>query len=108
MRRAAGGGRRPRFEFLVEELERRRVRVSLVQGSDAAREVELVARQQSSTLEEKIIDYLRQTAEWDPNERIAQRAQAVANVRADRLLPFEVRARRQYRESPKRPPRPKR
>lgn len=106
IRRAAIGRRRPQFSFVVEEQVGRRTRVGLAPDRD--RQAAAPTLSATSSLEEKIIDYLRQTAEWDPDGRIAERAQAGATVRGERLLPFELRARRQYRESAKRPPRPKR
>jgi len=62
----------------------------------------------TTSLDDQIIEYLRQTADWDPNGAIASRAQEAKETRADRLLPFETRARRQYRDSPRKPPRKKR
>ena len=62
----------------------------------------------ASSLEDKIINYLRQTADWDPDGAEAQRAESAEAPRADRLLPFEMRARRQYRDSAEKPRRTKR
>jgi hypothetical protein len=90
VRKSVLSGKRERFDFVVDESEGR-LRLSLAPGS-------------SPSLDEKIIDYLRQTAEWDPS------GTAGAETRRnepDRLQPFEVRARRQYRDSPERPPRKK-
>jgi len=67
-----------------------------------------VADSPTTNLDDQIIEYLRQTADWDPNGAIASRAHEAKETRADRLLPFETRARRQYRESPRKPPRKKR
>jgi hypothetical protein len=105
VRRALAGGKRARFGFMLEESDGR-PRLSLAPDQP---DVETpVTQTQTSTLDEKIIDYLRQTADWDPKGAIAEQAYQTGPPRADRLLPFEMRARRQYRESAKRPPRKKR
>lgn len=98
VRRASSGGRRPQFPFDVTASNANRIELSL-----AANESE-----HASSLDEKIIDYLRQSAERDPRASQAQPARGDERPRADRLLPFELRARRQYRDSPERPKRPKR
>lgn len=114
VRRAALGGRRPQFEFMLEEENGRRVRLALGSVDDEgdrppSREDSGRARaRESSAFEEKIIDYLRQTAEWDPRVATSENPRGDEPVRANRLLPFEFRARRQYRDSPERPRRPKR
>ena len=101
VRRAALGGRRPTLPFVLEEEQGRRVRLGL---ADQASRVDT----SSSSLEQKIIDYLRQTAEWDPRAATGEMVRGDERPRADRLLPFEFRARRQYRDTPERPRRPKR
>ncbi|HYK52359.1 MAG TPA: hypothetical protein VEV38_02405 [Candidatus Eremiobacteraceae bacterium] len=109
VRRASSGGRRPQFPFDVDSASARRVRLSLAPSTsevdDKPRQVDAPA---SSSLEQKIIDYLRQTAEWDPRASQAPTVRGDERPRADRLLPFELRARRQYRDSPERPRRRKR
>lgn len=110
VRRAAGGGRHPQFPFNVVEEEGRRVRVRLASESrpaDQPRPSQPTSGKLSSSLEQKIIDFWRQTAEWDRNAGSVE-VEEPALQRADRLLPFAVRTRRQYRESPKRGRRPKR
>lgn len=112
IRRALTANRRPEFPFVVSEGEGRpmlhlapkedREEVVLERSSSSG------AESASTPLDQKIIDYLRQTADWDPNGAIASRAQEAKQTRADRLLPFEARARRQYRDTPKKPPRKKR
>lgn len=123
IRRALTANRRPEFPFVVSEGEGRpmlhlapkedREDVALERSSsqtDVAleRSSSSGAESASTPLDQKIIDYLRQTADWDPNGAIASRAQEAKQTRADRLLPFEARARRQYRDTPKKPPRKKR
>jgi hypothetical protein len=107
VRRACTGGRRPAYSFVVEEAEGRHTRVALADpaalGAQARTPAPNAAAQ--SSLEQKIIDYLRQTSEWDPRVRESPRIDERA--RADRLLPFEYRARRQYRDEPQRPRRPR-
>jgi hypothetical protein len=112
VRRATTGGRRPQFPFVVEEDSGRHVRLALAEPPrrDVEDEVALPASpaRASSSLEQKIIDYLRQSAERDPRAAAAEMARAEERGRPDRLLPFEYRARSQYRDSPERPRRPKR
>lgn len=118
IRRALTAKRRPEFAFDVIDGDGRPVlrlvpsadvelerpsEVALERSSSPAADVSA-----SSPLDQKIIEYLRQTADWDPNGAIASRAQETKQSRADRLLPFEARARRQYRDTPKKPPRKKR
>jgi hypothetical protein len=114
IRRALAAKRRPEFMFDVTDGEGRpmlrlskspndETPVALEQSSNPVTDVSA-----SSPLDQKIIEYLRQTADWDPNGAIASRAQETKQTRADRLLPFEARARRQYRDTPKKPPRKKR
>ncbi|HXW76667.1 MAG TPA: hypothetical protein VEJ20_04580 [Candidatus Eremiobacteraceae bacterium] len=105
IRRTSTGGRHPQFSFVVEEERGRRVRVGLADQADLAQVDDSARARASSSLEQKIIDYLRQTAEWDT--RVSESARGDEPVRADRLLPFEYRARRQYRETPQRPRRPR-
>jgi hypothetical protein len=118
IRRALAARRRPVFPFVVlDEDGRPTLRLApteapLEPAADLALErssrdpsAEVSA---STPLDQKIIEYLRQTADWDPNGAIASRAQESKQTRADRLLPFEARARRQYRDTPKKPPRKKR
>jgi hypothetical protein len=122
VRRALAGGKRPRFGFMLEETDGR-PRLSLAPdqaddpstddpGSNDPRSNDPRSNGPlgplTSSLDEKIIDYLRQTADWDPKGAIAEQAYQTGPPRADRLLPFEMRARRQYRESAKRPPHKKR
>jgi len=109
VRRAASGGRRPQFAFTVEEEQGRRLRLALADEPESDDGRESPRPRPSTTLEQKIIDYLRQTAEWDPRASTTEAPRGSGErPRSDRLLPFEVRARRQYRESPERPRRPKR
>ena len=109
VRRAAAEGRRPQFAFVVGEGQGRHVRLALANdpARDDDREPPPRART-SSSLEQKIIDYLRQTAEWDPRASTSEAPRGDERPRSDRLLPFEFRARKQYRETPERPRRPKR
>lgn len=109
IRRAQSAGRHPQFPFVVTEDTGRRVRLALPaqEKESAAPSSGGALSRFSSSLEQKIIDFWRQTSEWDRN---AGRVDAVEpqQSRPDRLLPFEARARSQYRESPKRARRPKR
>jgi hypothetical protein len=137
IRRVLAAKRRPVFPFVVME-EDGRLLLRLAPNDDARRETDVPLEQSlnpnvalegssspnvalerssrqpgadvsaSTPLDQKIIEYLRQTADWDPNGAIASRAQESKQTRADRLLPFEARARRQYRDTPKKPPRKKR
>jgi len=109
VRRAASGGRRPQFAFSVEDQQGRHLRLALADQPTGDDDREAARVRSSTTLEQKIIDYLRQTAEWDPRASTTEAPRGAGErPRSDRLLPFEVRARRQYRESPERPRRPKR
>jgi hypothetical protein len=118
IRRALAAKRRPEFAFEVAEADGR-LMLRLAPKEEPSHEQDAdVALERSSSpvadvsaatpLDQKIIEYLRQTADWDPNGAIASRAQETKQTRADRLLPFEARARRQYRDTPKKPPRKKR
>ena len=107
VRRALSGMRRPKFPFIVSEADGW-LRLQLATPDDAAARSPNASVSASTALDQKIIEYLRQTEDWDPNGAIAGRAQETKQTRADRLLPFEMRARRQYRDSPKKPPRKKR
>jgi len=108
VRRASSGGRRPQFPFDVDSASARRVRLSLAPAPEIDDEPPRAEAPAASSLEQKIIDYLRQTAEWDPRASHAPTVRGDERPRADRLLPFELRARRQYRDSPERPRRRKR
>jgi len=111
VRRTLAQRRRPQFEFAVSEQDGWLIlRLMPDDASPAPASPDVAPERDSSPardLDDKIIEYLRQTEDWDPNGAIASRAHEAKQARADRLLPFEVRARRQYRESPKKPPRPK-
>jgi hypothetical protein len=111
IRRAMTGGRKPAFPFAVTEDTGRRVRLALLDEHESGERVDPALAQRGiahaqRSLEQKIIDYLRQTSEWDTRPSDAPRHEEMP--RADRLLPFELRARRQYRDSPQRPKRSKR
>jgi len=109
VRRASSGGKRPQFPFDVDDLTSRRLRLSLAPSTPEIDEgPRRVSAPAASSLEQKIIDYLRQTAEWDPRASQAPAVRGDERLRADRLLPFELRARRQYRDSPERPRKRKR
>ena len=103
VKRALSAGRRPIFPFVIVEERGRRARVKLDREESAA--VELQEDQPverfSSSLEQKIIDFWRQASEWD---RTAGRVEddEAHRKRSGRLLPFEERAPRQYRDLPKR------
>jgi len=105
VRRTVGLGLHPRLDFAIEGDERGRPRLTLATAGETAAEP---AARLASLLEEKIINYLRQTADWDPDGAAAQRALKAEAPRSDRLLPFEMRARRQLRDAPEKPRRPKR
>ena len=101
VRQAASAGRRPDFDFLVEADGRRcQLTIARREGTQEPRRSDTAA---SGSLEQKIIDYLRQTAEWDPRINVSENRRGDEAPRANRLLPFEQRARRQSRESPERP-----
>ena len=101
VRGAATAGRRPDFPFHVEEEGRRtRISVAHLERSDAERSAQPAAA--NASLEQKIIEYMRQTAEWDPRAATAETRRDEPQ-RAKRLLPFELRARRQYRDAAERP-----
>ena len=107
VRRAAGGRRRPLYPFVVED-EGKRLHVRLADAAEErSRNVPAAQTRLSSSLEQKIIDFWRQTAEWDRS--VGMQAEEEMPPRAERFLPFAMRARRQYREQPvKRGRRPKR
>jgi len=107
LRRAVTGGRRPQFPFVVEEDRGRRVRLALAESARTdGDEATSRAAMRSTSFEQKIIDYLRQSAERDPRAAI-EASRVEDRGRPDRLLPFEYRAQSQYRDSPQRPRRPK-
>jgi len=112
IRRALAAERRPAFSFIVTETESWPVLSLAPDGSAASadddEETDPSDDSPTTSLDDQIIEYLRQTADWDPNGAIASRAHEAKETRADRLLPFEARARRQYRDSPRKPPRKKR
>jgi cellobiose-specific phosphotransferase system component IIA len=107
LRRAATEAHRPQFPFIIAEERGRHLRLQLAMQHvpDVYGAATLGAARLSATLEQKIIDFWRQTSDWDRNAGSVELQQQVPRV--ERLLPFEMRARRQYRESPKRPRRPK-
>lgn len=107
VRRATTGGRRPQFPFVIEEEQGRRVRLALAAEPERDDDGKPTPTQAQTSLEQKIIDYLRQTAEWD-HRASPEAPRGDERARPDRLLPFEYRARRQYRDSAQRPRRPKR
>ena len=102
VRRSLAAQRHPEFEFIVSGDERW-PRLTFAQ-SDAPEPV--AARPSSapaaarapdaqSSLDEKIIEYLRQTADWDPTGAIASRAIEQKKVRAERMtVASDLRARR--------------
>jgi mRNA-degrading endonuclease HigB of HigAB toxin-antitoxin module len=72
VRRALAQVRKPRFPFIVSE----RDGWLLVQlASDLREPTSPAVPAADTTLDEKIIEYLRQTEDWDPNGAIASRAQ---------------------------------
>lgn len=108
IRRALGAGRHPQFPFVIERAEGRRVRVALAATPEPAAPDEAdqpapaPGTRFSTSLEQKIIDFWRQVSDWDRNAgRVDEDEPALR--RADRLRPFEERAPRQYRDTPKRP-----
>lgn len=106
VRRAASGGRHPQFAFIIASEHGRRIKLRLATAQEQP--APQAGPAADVALERKIIDYLRQTAEWNPTGAAASREESNERPRANRLLPFELRARRQYRDDPKRPRRPKR
>ncbi|MBV8081422.1 MAG: hypothetical protein JO347_05640 [Candidatus Eremiobacteraeota bacterium] len=112
VRSALAHARKPRFPFVVSEQDGWLLAQLALGDEPTAPELPAERAPQTqadadSSLDDKIIEYLRQTEDWDPNGAIASRAQEGKEAPRERLLPFEMRARRQYRESPKRPPRKK-
>ena len=117
VRRASSAGRRPRFPFVVEEEIGGHARLALAADAGEDEDVDDGSRDafdratpaRAASFEQKIIDYLRQSAERDPRAALAAESnRGDERARPDRLLPFEYRARSQYRDSPQRPRRPKR
>jgi hypothetical protein len=116
VKRSLSAQRRPEFEFEATDDHWPRVRVS--ERSDVALEPDVplkpdavlersssneskVALERSSspssesTLDDKIIDYLRQTSDWDPTGAVASRALDNKKSRAERLsTAADLRARR--------------
>ena len=95
VRRSLAAERRPEFDFIVSA-DGRWPRLHLAQ-SEAPEPVvppKPAVRDQAS-LDDKIIDYLRQTSEWDPTGALASRAIEQKKSRAERMiLASDVRARR--------------
>jgi len=116
VRRAAAGGRQPALMFLVAAGEGNRIRLALADASasaGAAESAEEPSRTSepalpTTSLDEKIINYLRQTAEWDPGAGTVEAMKSARAPQPDRLLPFEARDRRQFRDAPDKPRRRKR
>jgi hypothetical protein len=108
IRRALSAGRSPQFPFVITEESGRRVRVAIAASPEPvpASAAATPPARFSSSLEQKIIDFWRQVSEWDRNAGRVDEEEPMLR-HADRLLPFEDRAPRQYRDSPKRPRRPK-
>lgn len=114
IKRALSAGRHPDLPFLVAYADGRHLRLSLIAVHDNV-EADLQVRsvgsdwkiapeapkRLSSSLEQKIIDFWRQVSEWDRNAGRVDDDET-SHVRTERLLPFEERAPRQYRETPKR------
>lgn len=99
VRRSLAAQRRPEFDFIVADDERW-PRLHLAQ-SDAPEPVVPPARndvaleRSSKTLDDKIIEYLRQTADWDPTGALASRAIEQKKSRAERMImASELRTRR--------------
>lgn len=109
IKRALSAGRHPQFPFVIAQEQGRRIRVALAalpeEDSGASTSPSAPGRF-SSSLEQKIIDFWRQVSEWDRNAGRVDEEEPELR-RADRLLPFEERAPRQYREPPARPRRRK-
>lgn len=106
IKRALTAGRRPDLPFIVAEENGRRVRLSLPVHQHEVGDDWQIAPQQtqqrfSSSLEQKIIDFWRQVSEWDRNAGRVDEDET-SHKRTERLLPFEERAPRQYREMPRR------
>ena len=115
VRRSLAAQRRPEFEFIVSA-DDRWPRLTVAQSDAPEAPTANAAERPSGThvearplnapetmrpataqtsLDEKIIEYLRQTADWDPTGAIASRAIEQKKVRAERMtLASELRARR--------------
>jgi hypothetical protein len=105
IKRALSAGRHPQFPFVIEQEEGRRIRVALAALPDrepAAPSAQAGPDRFSSSLEQKIIDFWRQVSDWDRNAGRVDEEEPMLR-HADRLLPFEERAPRQYRDTAKRP-----
>jgi hypothetical protein len=107
VKRAVTSGRRPTFPFAVAEDNGRHLRLSLCSSGplaplDSVSSEEPSREKFSSSLEQKIIDFWRQASEWDRNAGRVEIDDS-PHKRTERLLPFEERAPRQYREMPTRP-----
>lgn len=110
VRRAMSGGRRPQLPFVIEEDMGRHVRVGLAERPADARaddedgdvRPELIGGGRGSYgFEQKIIDYLRESAQRDPKAAAALAARSEG--REQRLLRFEQRARTRFADE--KPPR---
>jgi hypothetical protein len=105
IKRALSAGRHPQFPFVIAQEQGRRIRVALAalpEREAAPSGVPTGPGRFSSSLEQKIIDFWRQVSDWDRNAGRVDEDEPVLR-HADRLLPFEERAPRQYRETAKRP-----
>jgi hypothetical protein len=107
VKRAVASGHRPTFPFAIAADDGRHLRLSLCSsaplGALGSAITEEPAREKfSSSLEQKIIDFWRQASEWDRNAGRVETDDSL-HKRTERLLPFEERAPRQYRELPTRP-----
>ncbi|MBC5825034.1 MAG: hypothetical protein GIW99_06530 [Candidatus Eremiobacteraeota bacterium] len=105
LRQAVGQERRPQFVFAVEKRPNGRLRLTLA-GHDDDSSTPVIeaanARAQAASLEGKIIEYLRQTGEWDEGGTKPGSARGGLRTQSERLLPFATRARREYRDDPPR------
>jgi hypothetical protein len=111
LRRALAAGRRPSFPFLIAQDAGGRVRLRLHgaasvlppadDGGSSAHEASTPAPPQkfSASLEQKIIDFWRQVSEWDRNAGRVE-TDDLLHRKTERLLPFEERAPRRYKDLP--------
>ncbi len=93
----------PEFEFAVADARGRHLRLALMSPNKETVQVERPSRQPdvSSSLEEKIINFWRQVAEWDRSAGENESREQPLK-KAERLRPFDERAPQRYRDLPER------
>ncbi|MBV8172852.1 MAG: hypothetical protein JO219_13075 [Candidatus Eremiobacteraeota bacterium] len=89
LKRALSRSQRPRMDFSVAERDGWLLLTTAAESAEPTRAeraapVERI-RASDASLDEKIIEYLRQTEDWDPHNGLAARVQDAKEARAARI-----------------------